>query len=97
MAEVTRRVFLENGAGGAVAGIALATGLATATSSRRGGSMMPGAAGSGPPDQEPGSGTYVVHVRDARRGEVSVMTGEREVLLHDPALVARVVAAANGR
>lgn len=33
------------------------------------------------------SGPVVAYVHDAARGEVSVMRGEREVVVHDPALV----------
>ncbi len=36
----------------------------------------------------------VAFVRDAKRGEVTVMSGEREVTYHDPALVKRLVKAA---
>jgi hypothetical protein len=31
--------------------------------------------------------------RDARKGDVSVMVGEREVVVHDPELVARLTRA----
>ena len=41
-------------------------------------------------------GPLVVHVRDAAAGEVSVLSGESEVVIHDPAFVARIVAAAGG-
>jgi hypothetical protein len=40
-------------------------------------------------------GPLVAYVSDLRRGDVSVMMGEREVLVHDPALcasLARVLA-----
>jgi hypothetical protein len=33
------------------------------------------------------SGSLVAYVHDAARGEVSVMRGEHEVVVHDPALV----------
>jgi hypothetical protein len=33
------------------------------------------------------SGPVVAYIHDAARGEVSVMHGEREVVVHDPALV----------
>jgi hypothetical protein len=36
----------------------------------------------------------VAHVRDPRRGEVALMVGESEVVVHDPDLVARLVQAA---
>jgi hypothetical protein len=96
MADVTRRAFLGTGSGAAVAGVAFSAlpGLAAAA---------PASAAPSPRDRSPGpgdtpaAGSYVVHVRDARTGDLSVMTGETEVLLNDPALVARVVAASAGR
>jgi hypothetical protein len=42
-------------------------------------------------------GPLVVHVRDAAAGELSVLTGESEVVIHDPGFVARIVSAAVGR
>ena len=95
MAEVTRRVFLGTGAGAAAAGVAFAAvpGLATAAGAEtiaagRGPTAAPAAT---PTDV--GDGEYVVHVRNARTGEVSVLNGENEVVFTDPQLVARVVAA----
>jgi nitrous oxide reductase len=35
-------------------------------------------------------GPLVAHVRDARTGEIAVMVGEREVVVHDRALAARL-------
>lgn len=37
----------------------------------------------------------VAYVRDAHTGEVAVMVGEREVVVHDPELAARIARAAN--
>lgn len=42
------------------------------------------------------TGPPVVHVRDAAAGEISVMSGENEVVFNDPSFIARIVAAANG-
>jgi len=39
-------------------------------------------------------GPLVAYVRDVRKGEVSVLVGEREVVIHDPAMVAKLVRAA---
>lgn len=36
----------------------------------------------------------VAHVADARKGDLSLMVGEREVVVHDPALVNRILNAA---
>jgi hypothetical protein len=38
----------------------------------------------------------VAYVRDARTGEVAVMVGEREVVVHDRELAARIAQAAHG-
>jgi hypothetical protein len=45
---------------------------------------------SGPPPEEP----VIAYVRDAKRGEVTVMSGTREATYRDPTLVKRLVKAA---
>jgi hypothetical protein len=45
---------------------------------------------SGPPPEE----AVIAYVRDAKRGEVTVMSGTREVTYRDPALVKRLLKAA---
>ena len=45
---------------------------------------------SGPPPEE----TVIAYVRDAKRGEVTVMSGTRETTYRDPALVKRLLKAA---
>jgi hypothetical protein len=95
MAEVTRRAFLGTGTG-AAAGLALAAAPAFGA-----GSVAAAAAAGGheaatvAPVPAP-EGAFVVHVADAATGELSVMSGESAVLVHDPALVARLAAAASG-
>ena len=42
-----------------------------------------------------GAGTVVFHVRDAAKGEVSILQGSNEVVVNDKQLVARVIRAAN--
>ncbi|MGO9196727.1 MAG: twin-arginine translocation signal domain-containing protein [Acidimicrobiales bacterium] len=42
----------------------------------------------------PNDGPLVVHIPDPRSGQVHLMFGTREVVHHDPALVARLVHAA---
>ena len=42
-------------------------------------------------------GPLVVHVPDPRAGEVRLMFGTREIVHHDPALVARLLHATNER
>jgi hypothetical protein len=84
MTDATRRGFLiMAGAGAAAVGVAAvapAAGEATQTITRlRGASTA--------------SSPLVAYVRDARKGDVSVMVGEREVVVHDPELVARLIRA----
>jgi hypothetical protein len=38
-------------------------------------------------------GPLVAHVRDASTGEIALMVGTREVIVHDPALVRRLIRA----
>ena len=40
------------------------------------------------------SGHMVVHVRDFSTGEIGIMSGEKEVVLRDPALVMRLLKSA---
>ena len=40
-------------------------------------------------------GPLVAYVRDARRGELTVMAGGKEVAVHDPDLVRRIVRASH--
>jgi len=98
MAEVTRRVFLGTGAGAAAAGVAFAAvpGLATAAGAETV-RTAPGVSATGSTPAAVGDGEYVVHVRNASTGEVSVLNGENEIVFTDPQLVARVVAASTGR
>jgi hypothetical protein len=48
---------------------------------------------SGPPPEE----TVIAYVRNAKRGEVTVMSGTRETTYRDPALVKRLMKAAPSR
>jgi hypothetical protein len=41
-----------------------------------------------------GSTAIVAYVRDPAKGEISVLTGDREVHVHDPKLAARIARAA---
>ena len=86
MTDATRRGFLiMAGAGAAAVGVAAvapAAGEATPTPKV----TRPGRASTA-------SGPLVAYVRDPRKGNVSVMVGEREVVVHDPELVARLTRA----
>jgi hypothetical protein len=95
MAVLSRRGFLSSSAGLTAAGVALAAAPSLAA-------VVPELASEVSADAAPtadelsSAGPLVVHVRDAVAGEVSVLSGESEVVLHDPAFVARIVAAASG-
>jgi hypothetical protein len=101
MTKISRRGFLATGAGVTAAGVAAVT-LPKLTGNDIGASPATGAAtgalfaGDTPEDGAAASGSYVVSIRDASKGEVTVMNGETEYVVHDQALVSRVVAAANG-
>ena len=82
----SRRGFLVTGAGAAAVGLTV---------------LAPGEADAAPAVpaktlREHESGTPLVAlVGDARSGEISLMVGEREVVVHDRRLVARLLAAAS--
>ena len=92
MAEISRRGFLASGAGAAAAGVAVAA-LPALGGEAAAATLVPSGAGASVADVE-AIGAWVVHIRDASDGEVSVFTGESEHVFHDPALVARIIAAA---
>jgi hypothetical protein len=81
MSEPTRRGFLTiAGAGAAAAGLAGVAPAATAAPVR-----APAGA----------SGPLVVYVTDMQRGELTLMVGEREVVVHDRDLTGRLARAAH--
>jgi hypothetical protein len=86
MAKLSRRAFLSSA--GAVTGAA-ALGAVAGVPGLAGGAGL-AVAGSGELPAEP----VVAYVRDARRGELAVVVGEREVAVRDAALVRRIVDAA---
>ena len=82
MSETSRRKFLAAAGVGAAAGtVAIATGGGAAGATAR-----PGAA------REP----VLAVVPDHRSGEIRLLVGEREVVVHDRDLVARILNAAGG-
>lgn len=87
MNDATRRTFLvAAGAGAAAVSVAaIAPGAASAASA------VEPKAPSGPLSGEP----LVAYVRDASTGELTVMVGEREVQITNPALVSQLHAAVN--
>jgi hypothetical protein len=82
-----RRLLVSAGAATGTAAIAAAPAVAVAAL-ERGEVTDP----SGPPPEE----AVVAYVRNAKRGEVTVMSGTREVTYRDPALVKRLLKAAPG-
>ena len=86
MAELSRRTLLKTGSLGLLAGAAALSGIDRLAS-------VPALAGE-KTDLSAVGDDVVAHVRNASTGEVAVMVGEREVVAHDPKLVARLLAAA---
>jgi anaerobic selenocysteine-containing dehydrogenase len=84
MSESSRRTFLKMaGAGAAAAGVAAIATPAVAA--------VPDRAAPDAPD-------LVAHISDPSTGEVSLLVGDREVVVHDHRLVARLTrAAAKGK
>lgn len=87
MSDTSRRKFLAVAGAGAAAGTAGLTGLATAAS-----------AASGEATRKPGHAkeAVVAYVKDHRSSKLRLMVGEREVIVHDPDLVNRILNAAGG-
>jgi hypothetical protein len=79
MGELTRRGFVKK-SGGAAASVAAFGAL--------------GAAAEADAKTPVGSEPVVAYVRNPRKGEISLMHGEREVSIHDPQLAARIARAA---
>ncbi len=79
MSAVTRRGFVRTSAG-AAAGIT-AIGAIVASQAE---------ANTGPAGSDP----VVAYVKDPRKGHISVMSGNREVTIHDPKLAAQIARAA---
>ncbi len=90
MSESTRRSFLLRSSVGAAAvgAVALNPGLAEAAPASvttRSSELPPGAAASGP---------IVAYIDDVHSGDISVLVGDRAIVLHDPAFVAALAHAA---
>jgi hypothetical protein len=94
----SRRAFLQGSAGAAAgAAVILATPKVAAIALDSPGSSVPAepkavvTKASGPAPAEP----VTAYVRDAARGEVTVMSGKQETTYKDPALVKRLLDAAH--
>ncbi len=85
MSEATRRGFLVIAGAGAAATIgAVATGTVGAGRGR------PAPPAELSADDLAGAESFVVYVKDVRRGRMAIMVGEREVLVEDRELAARL-------
>jgi hypothetical protein len=88
MSDATRRNFLiATGAGAAAAGVAAAIPASASASSHWSATQKPLTK---PADAEP----LVAHISDPGTGELCLLVGDREVVVHDPDLVARLTHAA---
>jgi hypothetical protein len=94
MSELSRRSFLkQGGATAAAAGALIVTPKALsrkAPAVTRGGAVSKSRASS-----KASNRTLVAHVPDVRKDELRVLIGEREIVLHDRALVSRLARAAD--
>ncbi len=79
MSDLTRRGFVKNSAA-ATAGITMIGALLADQADAHTG--------------EPGSQAVVAYVRDPRKGEIAVLSGDREVHVHDRKLAAAIARAA---
>lgn len=89
MQSISRRAFLKQSGSGAAAVGALATFSRLPKFARRNPAVH--AKGVASPAGRPHDGPIVVHIPDTRSGQVHLLFGTREVVRHDPALVARIV------
>src|SRR5579875_275849 len=96
MSRVSRRLFLVRGSlGVAAAGVAAAIpgigGLAS--SAPEGAPEVDGAAGDLATSTAGPDGAVAAHIRDLATGEISIYSGDSQVIYRDPALAARLVQA----
>jgi hypothetical protein len=97
MSELTRRSFLkQSGAAAAAAGafVAVPKGLTrSSTKSVRSDRPAPRTTQAGAKAKAKADRQLVVHVPDTRKNELRLMIGDREVVVHDRDLVARLTRA----
>jgi nitrous oxide reductase len=92
MSELSRRKFLHaSAAAGAAAVVGLPAVRAVASSSTQQASTYSSNNGN---NHKTPTGSFIVYVKDARRGQISVLNGENETVTNDPDLVRRIVRAA---
>jgi 3-hydroxyisobutyrate dehydrogenase-like beta-hydroxyacid dehydrogenase len=91
MAQVTRQGFIKQASVGAAA-----VGAATALPSLVSAHAAQAAASSDLAKAEL-HGPVAAYVRDARTGEIAVLVGTREIVVHDPKLVMRLLRIAHSK
>jgi nitrous oxide reductase len=91
MDKLSRRDFLQKSSIGVVAGATMIGALASEVQPAAAATRAAGSAGT---NEAASSDPVVAYVRDGRRGEVSIMVGDREVVRRDPELVRRLLHAA---
>lgn len=96
MSDITRRSFLkQGGATAAAAGVLVATPkVLRGPGSKKAAANRP-AHTTVAARKAKATRTLVVHVPDTRKDELRLLVGEREIILHDRDLVARLSRAAN--
>lgn len=100
MSELSRRSFLkQSGATAAAAGALIVTPKALSrtapTATHAAAPSMSRATSKTSKASKTSKSTLVAHVPDVRKDEVRVLVGEREIVLHDRALVSRLARAAD--
>ena len=86
MSDTTRRGFLVIAGAGAAAAGASVIGVAAAASGKPDDQLTP--------QDLAGAESFVVHVKDVRRGQLAILVGDREVLVEDRELATRLAGAA---
>ncbi|MHB1987765.1 MAG: twin-arginine translocation signal domain-containing protein [Acidimicrobiales bacterium] len=94
MESISRRTFLQQTGSGAAAVGAFSALSKFPGAKRKNRRPAVHDTGVATPEGRPSNGPLVVHIPDPRSGQVHLMFGTREVVQHDPALVARLVHAA---
>ena len=93
MKDWSRRHVLRATAGAAIAVPMAALGSGLAAAAEPGGAATPGSQESGG-DATADVGPVMFCIHDAQRGEVSILHGTNEVIVHDRQLVERIIQAA---
>jgi hypothetical protein len=94
MAEISRRKFLQHGSVGVAAAAALVAAPSAARDALRSKDPELSKLAAGVDlEQASAAGPVVVHVADARSGEIHLFVGEREITRRDPTLARAILGA----